>query len=99
MSLSADGNTAIFGGINDNANHGAAWAWTRSGGVWTQQGAKLTDPRAFEMLKPALEHAAAGSRILAGDSKSRPSHFDPMALAAFKGGLQDFRDIFETLRD
>ena len=55
--------------------------------------------RSRRPYKPALEHAAAGSRILAGDSKSRPSHFDPTALAAFKGGLQDFRDIFETLQD
>ncbi len=41
VSLSADGNTAIVGGFRDNANTGAAWVWARSGGVWTQQGAKL----------------------------------------------------------
>jgi len=41
VSLSADGNTAIVGGYRDNASLGAAWVWTRSGGVWTQQGAKL----------------------------------------------------------
>ena len=41
VSLSADGNTAIVGGSGDNANAGAAWVWTRSGGVWTQQGSKL----------------------------------------------------------
>ena len=41
VSLSADGNTAITGGWEDNSNAGAAWVWTRSGGVWTQQGAKL----------------------------------------------------------
>lgn len=39
--LSADGNTAIIGGYGDNAANGAAWIWTRSGGVWTQQGPKL----------------------------------------------------------
>jgi putative two-component system response regulator len=55
--------------------------------------------RSSRPYKRALEHAAAGSSILAGDSKSKPSHFDPAALAAFKAGLQDFRDIFETLRD
>ena len=49
--------------------------------------------------KPALDHAAAGSSILAGDSKSRPSHFDPAVLAVFKGAIADFRDIFETFRD
>ena len=39
--LSADGNTAIVGGHVDNANAGAAWIYTRSGNVWTQQGSKL----------------------------------------------------------
>jgi FG-GAP repeat len=41
-SLSADGNTAIVGGYEDNESIGAAWVFTRSGGVWTQQGSKLT---------------------------------------------------------
>ena len=41
VSLSADGNTAIVGGSGDNSQAGAAWIWTRSGGVWTQQGSKL----------------------------------------------------------
>jgi hypothetical protein len=41
VSLSADGNTALVGGYRDNNSAGAAWIWTRSGGVWTQQGAKL----------------------------------------------------------
>jgi hypothetical protein len=40
-SLSADGNTAIVGGFYDSGSTGAAWVFTRSGGVWTQQGAKL----------------------------------------------------------
>src|SRR5262249_23280505 len=41
VALSADGNTAIVGGPNDNGDAGAAWVFTRSGGVWTQQGGKL----------------------------------------------------------
>jgi hypothetical protein len=41
VSLSADGNTAIVGGPSDNGPVGAAWVYTRSGGVWTQQGSKL----------------------------------------------------------
>jgi hypothetical protein len=43
VSLSADGNTAIVGGFGDNDNNyaGAAWVWTRSGGIWIQQGTKL----------------------------------------------------------
>ncbi|RPI75252.1 MAG: T9SS C-terminal target domain-containing protein [Ignavibacteriales bacterium] len=41
VALSADGNTAIVGGIGDNTNAGAIWVFTRSGGVWSQQGNKL----------------------------------------------------------
>jgi hypothetical protein len=48
VALSGDGNTAIVGGNCDNSTPGcngtrtgAAWVFTRSGGVWTQQGSKL----------------------------------------------------------
>jgi hypothetical protein len=41
VSLSADGNTAIVGGSNDNGHKGAVWVFTRTGGVWSQQGSKL----------------------------------------------------------
>jgi hypothetical protein len=41
VSLTADGNTAMIGGVGDNGNAGATWVFTRSGGVWTQQGSKL----------------------------------------------------------
>jgi hypothetical protein len=41
VALSADGNTAIVGGYLDNSSAGAVWVFTRSGGVWTQQGNKL----------------------------------------------------------
>ena len=41
VALSGDGNTAIVGGDGDNGGVGAAWVYTRSGGVWSQQGAKL----------------------------------------------------------
>jgi len=42
VALSADGNTALIGGWNDDHSKGAAWVFTRSGSTWTQQGAKLT---------------------------------------------------------
>src|SRR5438552_4080123 len=41
VAISADGNTAIVGGPFDNSRAGAAWIFTRSGGLWTQQGPKL----------------------------------------------------------
>ncbi len=42
VALSADGNTALVGGWNDDGRKGAAWVFTRSGEVWSQQGPKLT---------------------------------------------------------
>jgi FG-GAP-like repeat len=41
VALSADGNTAIAGGLEDNSQVGAAWVFTRVAGMWTQQGSKL----------------------------------------------------------
>ncbi len=41
VAISGDGNTAIVGGLWDGGNAGASWVFTRSGGVWSQQGSKL----------------------------------------------------------
>src|SRR5258708_4116240 len=41
VALSSDGNTALVGGPADGSNYGAVWVFTRSSGVWTQQGDKL----------------------------------------------------------
>ena len=37
VALSADGNTAVVGGDSDDGGRGAAWVFTRSNGVWSQQ--------------------------------------------------------------
>ena len=42
VALAGDGNTAIVGGLADAGNAGAAWALTRSGATWSQEGKKLT---------------------------------------------------------
>ncbi len=39
--LSADGNTLIVGGQNDDSFTGAAWVFTRVAGTWSQLGSKL----------------------------------------------------------
>ena len=49
MALSADGNTALVGAPGDNSNLGAAWVFTRSGGVWSQQGEKLIGAGAIQL--------------------------------------------------
>ena len=41
VAVSSDGNTALIGTPGDKNGAGAAWVFTRSGSVWSQQGAKL----------------------------------------------------------
>jgi hypothetical protein len=41
VALSGDGDTALVGGINDENGEGAAWAFSRAGETWSQQGAKI----------------------------------------------------------
>jgi hypothetical protein len=68
VSLSADGNTAIVGGGNDNFGAGAAWVWTRSGGVWTQQGTKLVGSGAVgnDVFQGAVSLSADGNTAIVG---------------------------------
>jgi hypothetical protein len=58
LALSADGNTAIVGG--NSVGTGAAWVYTRSNGVWTQQGDKLGQG-------PAVALSADGNTAIVGD--------------------------------
>jgi len=68
VSLSADGNTALVGGYYDNLAAGAVWVWTRSGGVWTQQGSKLVGTGAVGSAKQGISVslAAVGNTALVG---------------------------------
>jgi hypothetical protein len=82
VALSADGNTAIVGGVGDNPflpsgldfslTQGAAWVWTRSGGVWTQQGNKLvgsgnyTDVTGFSYQGVAVALSGDGNTAIVG---------------------------------
>jgi len=60
VALSADGNTAIVGGLGDNGYAGAAWVYARSGGVWTQQGAKLVGTGAVGEARQGSSVALSG---------------------------------------
>jgi uncharacterized repeat protein (TIGR01451 family) len=64
VALSGDGNTAIVGGFTDNSSAGAAWIWTRSVGVWTQQGSKLVGSGAVD---PAIQGISVS---LSGDGNT-----------------------------
>jgi phage gpG-like protein len=41
VALSSDGDTALIGGPRDYYDYGSAWAFTRTGSTWAQQGPKL----------------------------------------------------------
>jgi gliding motility-associated-like protein len=67
VAISADGNTAVVTGRDDNNGIGALWIYTRSGSTWTQQGSKLV-PTDYKTL-PALASAAIsadGNTIIVG---------------------------------
>ena len=68
VSLSADGNTAIVGGPYDNFGAGAVWVWTRSAGVWTQQGTKLVGSNAFGITQQgnSISLSADGNTAIVG---------------------------------
>jgi hypothetical protein len=68
VALSSDGNTAIIGGPGDNNNVGAAWVFTRSGGVWTQQGSKLVGTGAVVVANIPVEQG--WSVALSGDGNT-----------------------------
>jgi hypothetical protein len=61
LALSADGNTALIGGIGDNNATGAVWVFTRSGSTWSQQGEKLVGS------SPEVEGRFGQSVALSGD--------------------------------
>jgi uncharacterized protein (TIGR03437 family) len=71
VSLSADGNAALIGGFNDSSVAGAAWLFTRSGGVWTQSGSKLSGT------------GAAGSNVAQGSSVGLSADGGTAMLGAF----------------
>jgi uncharacterized protein (TIGR03437 family) len=76
VALSTDGNTALVGGYKDANNLGAAWLFTRTGGVWTQQGAKLTGIGSLGTTYQGIRVALSGdgnTAILGGDADNQAS--------------------------
>jgi hypothetical protein len=70
VAVSGDGNTAVVGGSGDDASAGAAWVYTRSGGVWSQQGAKLVGTGAVGPADQGTSVAVSGdgnTAVLGGD--------------------------------
>ncbi|MGA2095799.1 MAG: Ig-like domain repeat protein [Candidatus Acidiferrum sp.] len=78
LALSADGNTAIVGGVYDNAYVGAVWIFTRSNGVWSQQGGKLagSDVTGVAEMGYSVAISADGNTVAFG------GHNDNVSLGA-----------------
>jgi hypothetical protein len=78
VGLSGDGDTALVGGLS-NQGKGAAWAFTRSGAAWTQQGQPLNPPNASttHFFGPPVALSANGSTALIGDASN--NHADGAA--------------------
>jgi uncharacterized protein (TIGR03437 family) len=68
VALSADGNTAIVGGYGDNGIVGAVWAFTRSGGVWSQQGSKLSGSGPLDAFGSSVALSGDGNTAAIGAS-------------------------------
>ena len=66
VAISSDGNTAISGGPADNLDVGAAWIFTRTGSVWSQEGAKLVGSGAVGASKQgtAVAISAGGNTVV-----------------------------------
>jgi FG-GAP repeat len=77
VSVSGDGNTAIVGGFSDNGGLGATWVFTRSQGVWSQQGPKLVGTGAVGSARQGSSVSLSGDGNIAivggwGDNPSPP---------------------------
>jgi hypothetical protein len=72
VALSADGNTALIGGDNDNSGLGAAWVFTRSRArsgstTWAPQGPKLTGSGSSGLFGNGVALSADGDLALVAD--------------------------------
>lgn len=74
VAISEGGTTVIVGGPDDNRGAGAAWVFTRSSGVWSQQGSKLigsggAPPPADDILGPlhlSVAISGDGNTVIVG---------------------------------
>ena len=55
--------------------------------------------RSQRVYKPAFDHATACRIILEGDDQTRPEHFDPEILSAFRASADRLAEIYETNTD
>ena len=94
VSLSSDGNTAIVGGLADNAHIGAAWVFTRNAGVWTQQD-KLVGRGATGAARQgtSVSLSSDGNTAIVGGGRQQRGHRGCMGLHAQRRRLDSARQI------
>jgi hypothetical protein len=66
VALSADGNHALLGGPEDAGKAGAAWAFTRAGGGWTQEKITATPPSPAASFGRSVALSSSGASALVG---------------------------------
>lgn len=71
INISSDGNTLAVGGPYDDSDIGATWIFTRTDGVWSQQGSKLvgTDAVGVANQGTAVALSADGNTLAVGGYK------------------------------
>ncbi|MGH2851509.1 MAG: IPT/TIG domain-containing protein [Solirubrobacteraceae bacterium] len=76
IALSSDGSIALVGGSYDAYGVGAAWVFTRSGSVWSQQGPKLTadDEEGYGDFGISVALSTDGTTALIGGSNDDVGH-------------------------
>jgi hypothetical protein len=69
VALSANGGTALVGGVSNNHLKGAAWVFAHSGAAWTQQGEALSpsNASAIPFFGPSVALSADDSTALLGE--------------------------------
>lgn len=67
VALSADGNTALIGALQDNSDKGSAWIFSRTGSTWSQ-GQEISDPA--DAVAPPNGTNFGNSVALSADGKT-----------------------------
>ena len=88
VSISADGNTAIVGGIGAYNNVGQVWIYTRSGNIWSLQ-TTIQYPRGTNTTPPGFGSSVAisadGNKVLIGSPYDSTNNFGGAFLYSRSG--------------